>query len=126
MPRTIDEQAADTLTYLHDTAQRLRDQRDYNNADRVEISTSNVMEVFKKRGMICSCKYPNRATKYSRIYCSCRSTNGRKKTTQRAAFRGVYFDGEHCRDGEGAFVPVSQCMGPVGRDLVTGRYVSIK
>lgn len=44
---------------------------------------------------------------------------------QSASFRGTYFDGVRCRDGSGAFVPVSQCKGPVGRDA-GGRFVSLK
>lgn len=28
---------------------------------------------------------------------------------QRASFSGAHFDGVHCRDGQGVFVPVSQC-----------------
>jgi len=39
---------------------------------------------------------------------------------------GFFFDGVRCRDGQGSFVPVSQCKGPVGRDPDTGKYISIK
>ncbi len=44
---------------------------------------------------------------------------------RRRPLSGAHFDGVRCRDGSGAFVPVSQCKGPVGRDA-GGRFVSIK
>lgn len=50
-----------------------------------------------------------------RQFCTFRSFSG----------LGLSEDGKHCRDGSGAFVPVSQCKGPVGRDA-GGRFVSIK
>ncbi len=34
-------------------------------------------------------------------------------------------DNLQCRDGNGAFVPVSQCKGPVGRDRA-GKFKSLK
>jgi len=40
--------------------------------------------------------------------------------------RGPYvLDGAGCRDGQGLFVPIAQCKGPVGRDEA-GRFISIK
>ncbi len=55
-----------------------------------------------------------------------RWTSRKTKSTLEATPLGPFtFDGLRCRDAQGAFVPVSQCKGPVGRDKA-GRFVSIK
>ncbi len=77
--RSIQDQAADGLTYLFNTALRLREQRTnagYGLADRVEIGASSLIDALKKKGMDCSCKIT--AGSHGHNYsCRCADTDSR-------------------------------------------------
>lgn len=66
-------------------------------------------------GIDCSCftsKFT--ATKSGRLVCRCRpmtATEKREAAHRRPYLTGFTFDGAHCRDSEGQFVPVVQCTG---------------
>ena len=127
--RTRSEQIADGLTYILDSAAMLREQRQFKLADRIEIGADGLMDGMRQRGLSCSCKMLSQATMRYRCSCLSSKANSRKKkgqTLEDAALSGSFtFDGLRCRDGQGAFVPVSQCKGKVGRDKA-GRFVSVK
>lgn len=80
-------------------------------------------------GFRCNCETEVETGRHS--YCTCLSSkaNSRKKKRQtvlEAARSGSFtFDGLRCRDAQGAFVPVAQCRGKVGRDKA-GRFVTLK
>lgn len=117
--RTKYDRAGDALTHLHETASRLRRDKDYGNSDRVDIATDSMTGVLNQSGMTCGCQidYTTHGHKYN---CQCRPT-------KLGEVSGVFFfDGKECRDGSGAFVPTEWCKGPVGRDPRSGRYISIK
>jgi len=80
----------------------------------------------RKLGFECMCT-PH--SKKYRTICECKAKKGGIKQGHQILSglgRGPYvLDGAGCRDGQGNFVPISQCKGPVGRDKA-GRFVSIK
>lgn len=91
---------------------------------------NGILDVAAKLGFGCGCK---ESKKLGRDVCKCTDKGrygirvGRMMTYGLAGFALVQTDeGLRCRDGTGAFVPVGQCKGPVGRDPRTGRFVSIK
>lgn len=80
-------------------------------------------ELAEKLGFDCACVEKSTTKVPQGVYCGCIPRLRERKTTK---LSGVFtFDGEGCRDGEGRFVPISRCKGPVGRDKA-GRFVSIK
>lgn len=132
--KDIARRAGLALTTMQQTGARLWESRHYADSDRLAQATSTMMGVLNQSGIGCHCKVESRSVHGPQMYCKCAPLTaraaGRKKglklQRQKATFRGLWFDGEHCRDGSGAFVPVSQCKGPVGRDPRSGRFVSIK
>ncbi|KKN15021.1 hypothetical protein LCGC14_0990230 [marine sediment metagenome] len=122
--RTQSEQIADGLTYILDTAAMLREQRKLKLADRIEIGADGLMDGMRKRGLSCSCRMLSQAN--MRYRCSCLSSKASSRKKKGKTLSGPFtFDGLRCRDAQGAFVPVSQCKGKVGRNKA-GRFVSVK
>ena len=96
--RSKADRAGDALTYLHNTASRLRSAGEVGNADRVDIGTDSLTEVLNNSGLACFCDvdYTSHGHKYS-----CRCQTGKSKATG--------LSGVKCRDSQGIFVPVPQC-----------------
>lgn len=91
-----------------------------------EAQQNSVYHLALKLGFDCMCT-PHSAK--SRAICECKAKKGGIRQGHQILSglgRGPYvLDGAGCRDGQGLFVPTSQCRGPVGRDKA-GRFVSIK
>ena len=131
--RKTDTRAGEALTSMRYAAAVLWEDKEYTLSDRLERASDSLVGVLRERGLACSCSVRDTVVGPKTV-CSCKEVagKGRKKglllKTQPAAFRGALGAAKkrRCRDGQGRFVPTEACRGPVGRDLETGRYVSIK